>query len=62
MTLKTILMFTNHFKISIRNLWKDLTRSSLNTIGLSIGVPSALTVVFSVYACYTIDNTIPVME
>ena len=52
-------MIRNHFKISIRNLWKNKTLSLLNLIGLSIGVSSVLTLLFSVYAYYTADEYIP---
>jgi len=52
-------MIKNHFKISIRNLWKNKTLSLLNLIGLSIGISSVLTLLFSVYAYYTADDTIP---
>ncbi len=55
-------MFKNHLKISLRNLWKNKTLSLLNLVGLSIGVSSVLTLLFSVYAYYTADNTIPEKE
>ncbi|MEM1003706.1 MAG: ABC transporter permease, partial [Bacteroidota bacterium] len=52
-------MFINHIKISLRNLWKNITLSLLNLLGLSIGVSSVLTLLFSVYAYYTADDPIP---
>jgi putative ABC transport system permease protein len=52
-------MFKNHIKISLRNLWKNKTLSFLNLIGLSIGISSVLTLLFSVYAYYTADEPIP---
>lgn len=52
-------MIKNHFKISIRNLWKNKTLSLLNLVGLSIGISSVLTLLFSVYAYYTADEYIP---
>lgn len=52
-------MFLNHLKISLRNLWKNKTLSLLNLIGLSIGVSSVLTLMFSVYAYYTANDPIP---
>lgn len=55
-------MFKNHLKISLRNLWKNKTLSLLNLVGLSIGVSSVLTLLFSVYAYYTADNSIPERE
>ncbi len=55
-------MFKNHLKISLRNLWKNKTLSLLNLLGLSIGVSSVLTLLFSVYAYYTADNFIPERE
>ncbi|KPM30837.1 Putative ABC transporter permease [Croceitalea dokdonensis DOKDO 023] len=55
-------MLKNHIKISLRNLWKNKTLSLLNLVGLSIGVASVLTLLFSVYAYYTADNPIPNKE
>jgi len=55
-------MLKNHIKISLRNLWKNKTLSMLNLLGLSIGVSSVLTLLFSVYAYYTADNNIPDKE
>jgi len=55
-------MFKNHIKISLRNLWKNKTLSLLNLIGLSIGISSVLTLLFSVYAYYTADANIPDQE
>ncbi|MEM8927164.1 MAG: ABC transporter permease [Bacteroidota bacterium] len=55
-------MLKHHIKISLRNLWKNKTLSLLNLIGLSIGVSSVLALLFSVYAYYTADNTIPNQE
>ncbi len=51
-------MLINHIKISFRNLWKNKTLSLLNLIGLSIGVSSVLTLLFSVYAYYTADDVV----
>ncbi|AXT50381.1 ABC transporter permease [Aquimarina sp. BL5] len=51
-------MIKNYFKISIRNLLKNKTLSLLNLIGLSVGISSVLTLLFSVYAYYTADNHI----
>ena len=55
-------MFKNHFRISLRNLWKNKLLSLLNLIGLSIGIASVLTLLFSVYAYYTANNNIPDQE
>ena len=55
-------MFKNHIKFSLRNLWKNKTLSVLNLLGLSIGVSSVLTLMFSVYAYYTADTHIPDRE
>ena len=55
-------MLKNHIKISLRNLWKNKTLSLLNLIGLSIGVSSVLTLMFSVYAYYTANEHIPDQE
>ena len=55
-------MLLNHLKLSLRNLWKNRTLSFLNLLGLSIGVGSVLTLMFSVYAYYVADNIIPEQE
>jgi putative ABC transport system permease protein len=55
-------MFRNYIKISFRNLWKNRTLSLLNLIGLSIGISSVLTLLFSVYAYYIADAPIPDKE
>jgi len=55
-------MLKNHIKISLRNLWKNKTLSLLNLLGLSIGVSSVLTLLFSVYAYYTANDHIPNQE
>jgi putative ABC transport system permease protein len=51
-------MFKNHLKTSLRNLWKNKTLSLLNLIGLSIGIGSVLTLMFSTYAYYIADDII----
>ena len=55
-------MFRNYLKISLRNLQKNKTLSLLNLIGLSIGISSVLTLLFSVYAYYNADSPIPNKE
>ncbi len=55
-------MFINHLKLSLRNLWKNKLLSFLNLLGLSIGIASVLTLMFSVYAYYTADTNIPEQE
>ncbi|MEO0571940.1 MAG: ABC transporter permease [Bacteroidota bacterium] len=55
-------MLKIHLLTSLRNLWKNRTLSLLNLIGLSIGVSSVLTLLFSVYVYYTADNSIPDQE
>jgi putative ABC transport system permease protein len=55
-------MLKNHLKLSFRNLWKNRTLSFLNLLGLSIGVGSVLTLMFSVYAYYVADDIIPEKE
>ncbi|VXB31217.1 ABC transporter permease [Maribacter litoralis] len=52
-------MFKNHLKLSFRNLWKNRLLSSLNLLGLSIGIGGVLTLMFSVYAYYIADDMIP---
>ncbi|MCK0157516.1 ABC transporter permease [Cellulophaga sp. F20128] len=51
-------MFQNHLKVSLRNLWKNRLLSSFNLLGLSIGIGSVLTLLFSVYAFYTANSNI----
>ncbi|MET1258601.1 ABC transporter permease [Flagellimonas sp. DF-77] len=55
-------MLKNHIKISLRNLWKNKTLSVLNLVGLSIGISSVLTLLFSVYAYYTAEAPIQDIE
>lgn len=44
--------------MSFRNLWKNRLLSTLNLLGLSIGIGSVLTLIFAVYAYYSADNNI----
>lgn len=55
-------MLKNHLKLSLRNLWKNRLLSSLNLLGLSIGIGSVLTLLFSVYAYYTADANVADQE
>ncbi|MEM9142515.1 MAG: ABC transporter permease, partial [Bacteroidota bacterium] len=55
-------MFKNHIVLSLRNLWKNKLLSFLNLLGLSIGIGSVLTLLFSVYAYYTADANIEDQE
>lgn len=55
-------MIKNHIKISLRNLWKNKLLSTLNLLGLSIGIGSVLTLIFSVYAFYHADSNIEDQE
>jgi len=55
-------MIKNHFKLALRNLWKNRLLSILNLTGLSIGIGSVLTLIFSVYAYYTADANIQDQE
>ncbi|EDP71727.1 hypothetical protein FBALC1_04547 [Flavobacteriales bacterium ALC-1] len=55
-------MLKNHIKISLRNLWKNKLLSTLNLLGLSIGIGSVLTLIFSVYAYYNADSSIEDQE
>ena len=59
---KQRIMFKNYLKLSLRNLWKNRLLSSLNLLGLSIGIGSVLTLFFSVYAFYTADSNIEDQE
>ncbi len=55
-------MLRNHLKLSLRNLWKNRLLSALNLLGLSIGIGSVLTLLFSVYAYYTADKNLEDQE
>ncbi len=55
-------MLKNHLKLSLRNLWKNRMLSALNLLGLSIGLGSVLTLLFSVYAYYSADTNIEDQE
>ena len=55
-------MLKNHFKTALRNLWKNKLLSTLNLLGLSIGISSVLTLAFSVYAYYSADSNIESQE
>ena len=55
-------MLKNHFKLSLRNLWKNRLLSVLNLVGLSIGIGSVLTLIFAVYAYYNADSNIEDQE
>lgn len=55
-------MLRNHLKLSIRNLWENRLLSLLNLLGMSIGIGSVLTLIFSVYAFYTADANIEDQE
>lgn len=51
-------MLLNHLRLSLRNLWKNRMLSFLNLLGLSIGIGSVLTLMFSTYAYFVADNGI----
>lgn len=55
-------MLLNHLRLSFRNLWKNRMLSFLNLLGLSIGIGSVLTLMFSTYAYYIADDTIVEQE
>jgi len=55
-------MLKHHIKLSFRNLWKNKLLSTLNLLGLSIGIGSVLTLIFSVYAYYDADSNIEDQE
>ncbi len=55
-------MLKNHLKLSLRNLWKNRLLSSLNLLGLSIGIGSVITLIFTVYAYYTADKNLENQE
>ncbi|MFT6794932.1 MAG: putative ABC transport system permease protein [Maribacter sp.] len=55
-------MLLNHLRLSFRNLWKNRMLSFLNLLGLSIGIGSVLTLMFSTYAYYIADDNITEQE
>lgn len=55
-------MLLNHLRLSFRNLWKNRMLSFLNLLGLSIGIGSVLTLMFSTYAYYIADDNIVEQE
>ena len=48
-------MFKNYFKTAIRNLWKNKTFSSINIIGLALGLACSLVIILWVNDEYSID-------
>ncbi len=49
-------MFTNYLKITIRNLFKDKLHSTINILGLSIGLAIAILMFFYVSNEFSYDN------
>jgi putative ABC transport system permease protein len=49
-------MFKQHLKISFRNLWKKKSFTLINTVGLSLGFASVLTLGLLVHHYYTTDD------
>jgi putative ABC transport system permease protein len=52
-------MLRNYFKIAWRNLWKNKTFSLINILGLSLGIASALLIVFHVKEELSYDKGFP---
>ena len=55
-------MFYHNLKIAFRNLWKYRLNSSLNLVGLSLGIACALVICLFIYHEKTYDNYHPDAE
>src|SRR5690606_23967057 len=51
-------MIKNYFKIAFRHLWKNRLSTTLNFVGLTVGLASIMTLGFGVYAYYSADSFI----
>src|SRR6195952_3797993 len=49
-------MYKNYFKIAFRNLWKNKVFSSINIIGLSIGLAASIMIMLFVFYERSFDN------
>jgi putative ABC transport system permease protein len=49
-------MFTNSFKIAVRNLIRDLSYSLVNILGLTIGITGSLFLIFYIYDDLSFDR------
>src|SRR3954452_25447491 len=49
-------MFHQHFKTSLRNLWKNKSFSIINIVGLSLGLASVMTLGLLVHQYVTTDD------
>lgn len=49
-------MFTNYFKIALRNIWRNKTFSAINIIGLAISMSLGLLIILIIKDQYTFDN------
>ena len=52
-------MLKNYFKIAFRNLWKNRTISTINVLGLSVGISAALVIWMIVYYDISFDKFHP---
>ena len=49
MNYQTIYMFSNYFKVALRNLWRSKGFSALNITGLAVGMASAILICLWIY-------------
>ncbi|HKR06269.1 MAG TPA: ABC transporter permease [Bacteroidia bacterium] len=49
-------MFTNYFKIALRNIWRNKTFSAINLVGLSVSMSLGMLIILIVKEQYTFDN------
>ena len=49
-------MFKNYFSISLRNFWRNKAFSTINVLGLSIGISAALVIFLIVYYEFSFDK------
>ena len=49
-------MFTNYFKIALRNIWRNKTFSAINIIGLAVSMSLGLLIILIIREQYEFDN------
>ena len=55
-------MLKNYFKTALRNFWRNKTFSTINVLGLSIGISAALVIFLIVYYEFSFDKFQPDKE
>jgi len=49
-------MFKNYFTVALRNFWRNKVFSTINVLGLSIGISAALVIFLIVYYEFSFDK------